>query len=141
MSARIFRGNVFVIASWTMTTVSSIWTVAFLFANLFQCWPIWINWTRFGSTEDNCMDTNMMYLAQAWSDVLIDRKYRSHTLLLRPSNMQKVIILSLPPPCVSIRLPGSRRYNHCSRMAQIWKLQMSKRQKLGISAMFLLGAL
>ena len=54
--------------------VTSAWTVAFFFANLFHCLPLWINGTGYGSTEDNCIDTNMMYLAQAWSDVLIDGK-------------------------------------------------------------------
>ena len=124
-----------------MIAVSSIWTVGFFFANLLQCWPLSVNWTGFGSSEDDCVDNNVMYLAQAWSDVLTDRKYTSHTLLLLPSDEYTVLILSLPPPCVSSHLPGSTPYNNCSRMAQIWKLQISKRQKLGISAMFLLGAL
>ena len=54
--------------------VTSAWTVAFFFANLFQCLPLWIEWTAFGSPEENCINTNMMFLAQAWSDVLIDGK-------------------------------------------------------------------
>lgn len=80
---RIFRGNLFVISVWTLITITSVWTVAFFFANLFQCWPLWINWTYFGATAENCIDTNIMYLAQAWSDVLTD-----------------LIILSLPFPCI-----------------------------------------
>lgn len=88
-----------------MITVSSVWTVAFFFANLFQCWPLWIDWTNFGFNYANCINTNLMYLAQAWSDFLTD-----------------FMILLLPLPC-------------------IWKLQMSTTHKIGISGMFLLGAL
>lgn len=62
---RIFRGNAFVISLWTMMSVTSVWTVAFFFANLLQCRPLWIDWTGFGSTVENCINTNMMYLAQA----------------------------------------------------------------------------
>ncbi|CAF9940665.1 MAG: hypothetical protein ALECFALPRED_008785 [Alectoria fallacina] len=62
---RIFKGTFVKPSVWTMIAVVLIWTVAFFFANLFQCWPIWIDWTGFGSTVDNCIDTNAMYLAQA----------------------------------------------------------------------------
>lgn len=57
-----------------MIAVVLVWTVAFFFANLFQCWPLWIDWTGFGSTVGNCININMVYLAQAWSDVLTDCK-------------------------------------------------------------------
>lgn len=57
-----------------MIAVVLVWTVAFFFANLFQCWPLWVDWTGFGSTVDNCINTSIMYLAQAWSDVLTDCK-------------------------------------------------------------------
>ena len=50
------------------------WTIAFFFANLLQCIPLSVNWTGFGSTADNCINTNQMYLAQAWSDVFTDGK-------------------------------------------------------------------
>ncbi|CAD6584913.1 MAG: hypothetical protein ASARMPREDX12_001790 [Alectoria sarmentosa] len=82
---RIFKGTFVKPSVWTMIAVVLIWTVAFFFANLFQCWPLWIDWTGFGSTVDNCIDTNAMYLAQAWSDVLTD-----------------LIILTLPLPCIWI---------------------------------------
>ncbi|CAD6569874.1 MAG: hypothetical protein ASARMPRED_003298 [Alectoria sarmentosa] len=62
---RIFKGTFVKPSVWTMIAVVLIWTVAFFFANLFQCWPLWIDWTGFGSTVDNCIDTNAMYLAQA----------------------------------------------------------------------------
>ncbi|KAL9071978.1 MAG: hypothetical protein Q9161_003910 [Pseudevernia consocians] len=80
---RIFKGTFVKPTVWTMIAVVLVWTVAFFFANLFQCWPLWIVWTGFGSTVQNCINTNIMYLAQAWSDVLSD-----------------VVILTLPLPCI-----------------------------------------
>ena len=73
-TARIFKGTFVKPTVWTMIAVVLVWTVAFFFANLFQCWPLWIVWTGFGSTVQNCINTNTMYLAQAWSDVLSDGK-------------------------------------------------------------------
>lgn len=73
-TARIFKGTFVKPTVWTMIAVVLVWTIAFFFANLFQCWPLWIDWTGFGSTELNCINTNIMYLAQAWSDVLTDGK-------------------------------------------------------------------
>ena len=58
-----------------MIVITIIWTVAFFFANLLQCIPIWINWTGEGVTAENCIDETTMYLAQAWSDVFTDGKY------------------------------------------------------------------
>lgn len=55
-----------------MITVTTVWTVVFFVANLLQCQPLQVNWTGFGSTTYNCINTNVMYLAQAWSDVLTD---------------------------------------------------------------------
>lgn len=51
------------------------WTIAFFFANLFQCIPIWQNWIGYGGTVDTCINTIDMYLGQAYSDVLSDGKY------------------------------------------------------------------
>ena len=82
-----------------MIAIVLVWTIGFFFANLFQCWPLWVNWTGFGSTEDNCIQTNAMYLAQAWSDVLTDCK-RCLTRRLPSFNNGTVIILTLPLPCV-----------------------------------------
>ena len=59
---------------WTMITITFFWTIDFFFAFLFQCWPLWTNWTDFGATSENCIDTNMVYLAHAWSDVLTNCK-------------------------------------------------------------------
>ena len=96
---RIFKGTFVKPTVWTMIAVVLMWTIAFFFANLFQCWPIWINWYGAGGSADQCINTNTMYLVQAWSDVLTDRKKRfasessSAKLLL-------VVILTLPLPCV-----------------------------------------
>ena len=82
-----------------MVAVVLVWTVTFFFANLFQCWPLWINWTDFGSTVENCINTNVMYLAQAWSDVLTDCMMRLASRL-QSANDGTVLILTLPLPCV-----------------------------------------
>lgn len=55
-----------------MITVIVMWTVAFFFANMLQCYPISENWTGFGGTADTCIDENMMYLGQAFSDAITD---------------------------------------------------------------------
>lgn len=57
-----------------MITVTFGWTVAFYYANLYQCLPLWINWTGFGYTVENCINPTTLDLAQAWPDVLIDGK-------------------------------------------------------------------
>ena len=62
-----------------MVAITMIWTIAFFGANLFQCHPISINWTELGGTQDNCIDTGRMYLAQAWSDVFTDGKMQPLT--------------------------------------------------------------
>lgn len=80
---RIFKGTFVNTSAWTMIAVTIVWTVAFLFANMFQCWPFWINWTAFGATKENCININTMFRAQAYSDVFTD-----------------VLILSLPLPCI-----------------------------------------
>ncbi|MCJ1420086.1 hypothetical protein MMC32_006443 [Xylographa parallela] len=102
---RIFRGSLFTVVVWTMIVITIIWTVAFFFANLLQCIPIWINWTGEGVTAENCIDETTMYLAQAWSDVFTD-----------------VAILSIPLPLV-------------------WNLHMPTARKIGLTCIFLLGAL
>ena len=60
---------------WTGITLIVAWTIAFFFANLFQCVPIYINWQGEGATEQNCIDETSMYLAQAWSDVWTDSEH------------------------------------------------------------------
>ena len=56
-----------------MVGITIAWNIAFFFANLYQCGPqLSINWTGFGGTVDDCIDTERMYLAQAWSDVFTD---------------------------------------------------------------------
>ena len=73
-TARIFKGTYVKPSVYTMIAIVLVWMVAFFFANLFQCWPLWINWINVGSSFENCINTNMMYLAQAWSDVITDCK-------------------------------------------------------------------
>ena len=80
---RVFRGDTFNAAVWTMITIVGVWSVAFFFANLLQCYPISLNWEDSGAQADSCIMTNTMYLAQAWTDVLTD-----------------MMILSLPIPCI-----------------------------------------
>lgn len=65
-----------------MIGLTVTWTIAFFTANLLQCLPISDNWSL-GFTPDACIRTEMMYLAQAWSDVFTD-----------------VLILSMPLPWV-----------------------------------------
>ena len=53
--------------------MTCLWTVAFFLANLLQCVPVSTNWHGYGYTPENCFNTDAMYEAQAWSDVLTDR--------------------------------------------------------------------
>ncbi|MCJ1458323.1 hypothetical protein MMC28_008694 [Mycoblastus sanguinarius] len=90
---RIFKGPLITAAVWTMIGVVIVWAVAFFFSNLLQCWPISLNWTAFGSVPSGCIETNVMYIAQAYSDVFTD-----------------VIILSLPLPCIwAMKMPIKHR--------------------------------
>ena len=98
-NVRIFKGTFVKPSVYTMIAVVLAWTIAFLFANLFQCWPLWINWIGSGATLQNCINTNVMYLAQAWSDVLTDCK-KCLASGLSSSNHPTVAILTLPLPCV-----------------------------------------
>lgn len=66
-----------------MITIVVTWTVAFFFANMLQCYPLSENWTGSGGTADTCIDENMMYVGQAFSDAITD-----------------LIILIMPIPCV-----------------------------------------
>lgn len=67
-----------------MIIIVVTWTVAFLFSNMLQCYPISVNWTGLGGDVDTCIDENMMYVGQAFSDAITD-----------------LIILVMPIPCVS----------------------------------------
>lgn len=90
---RVFRGNTFNVAVWTMITIIGVWSVAFFFANLLQCYPISLNWEASGAQADSCIQTNTMYLAQAWTDVLTD-----------------IMILSLPIPCIwALQMPARHK--------------------------------
>ena len=90
---RVFRGDTFNAAVWTMISVIGVWTIAFFFANLLQCYPIWVNWEDSGAQASSCINTNTMYLAQSWTDVLTD-----------------VMILSLPIPCIwALQMPAKHK--------------------------------
>lgn len=90
---RVFRGDTFNAAVWTMISIVGLWTTAFFFANLLQCYPISLNWVDSGAQVDSCINTNRMYLAQAWTDVLTD-----------------LMILSLPIPCIwALQMPAKHK--------------------------------
>lgn len=71
---RIFRGRAFDIITWTLIALVVGWTVAFFFSNMLECIPIheaWRNAPGLG-TNPHCVDAVPMYLAQVYSDVVID---------------------------------------------------------------------
>lgn len=61
-----------VYAIWIMVVLVNVWTVTFFFTNLLQCSSIPVNRTGWGAVVDFCINTNGMFLAQAWSNVLTD---------------------------------------------------------------------
>lgn len=68
--------------------------MGFFFSNLFQCWPIWINWYGFGAVASHCVNTNLMILFQQYTDVLTD-----------------ILILSLPIPNIAtLQLPLPQKF-------------------------------
>jgi len=77
-TCRIFQGTAtnrwFSLATWFLIGVASIWTISFFFASLFECKAISDNWYRYGAPEGRCIDENLMYLVQAWSDTITDCK-------------------------------------------------------------------
>lgn len=74
-------------ACWITIGLVFIWTVGFLFAEVFQCIPFSVNWTFWGYLPEKCIDVNRMMLAQAWSDVATN-----------------ILIILLPLGCVSIQI-------------------------------------
>ena len=81
--SRIFGGGKFGVLLYAMIVLMIGWTIAFFFANLFQCMPISQNWTGYGGTVDTCINTVDMYLGQAYSDVISDGKYPQSNLAKR----------------------------------------------------------
>lgn len=83
-----------------MIVLVNAWTVVFFFTNFLQCYPISVNWTGWGAAVNSCINTNTMFLAQAWSDIFTDGNITS----LVPEDMAltrwTVMILSLPLPSV-----------------------------------------
>lgn len=121
-----------------MITVVITWTVAFFLTNMLQCFPIAVNWTGWGAAVNSCINTNVMFLAQAWSDMITDGNPLPINHGKRVSDMLTVMILSLPLPCVRSFVPRSKLI---ANTLQIWQLCMPTSQKIGVSSIFLLGTL
>jgi hypothetical protein len=92
---RIFRGTLFNVATWTVIGLVAAWMVAFFFANLLECLPIseaFVNAPGLGGNP-KCINAIPMYLAQVYSDVVLD-----------------VLILAIPIPLVwKLHLPMQQR--------------------------------
>ncbi|MCJ1277743.1 hypothetical protein MMC21_005557 [Puttea exsequens] len=92
---RIFRGSsgnrIFNFTTWFLLGTCIVWTVAFLAACVFQCHPIDSNWLELSAGK--CIDENMMYLGQAFSDSITD-----------------LMILLVPIPCVwNLHMPAKQK--------------------------------
>ena len=73
MVSSIFQGTLINIAVWTNIAIVFVWTAGFSLSNIFQCWPISLNWATPGmQTWGSCIDLSMMNLALAYSDVFTD---------------------------------------------------------------------
>ncbi|MCJ1312210.1 hypothetical protein MMC25_005884 [Agyrium rufum] len=93
---RIFNGRLFDGISISLIVVVVAWTIAFFFGNLFECTPISVNWTGSGM-DGKCVNEIPLYLAQAYSDVVVD-----------------VMILSLPVPMIwKLQMPTARKVGIC----------------------------
>jgi len=65
-----------------MIAIIAIWIAAFLFSNMHKCIPFSLRWTGLGGNNFQCIDENVMYLAQDFSDVFNDREYSTTSDLL-----------------------------------------------------------
>lgn len=103
----IFTNGRVVYVIQAMIAVVVIWTVGFFLSNLLQCIPFSVNWTGWGGAVDACINTNAMFLAQAWSDVItdgnglqIDHGKRVSDMLSSPDPLPTLamcmILLSIP---------------------------------------------
>ena len=99
------------------------WSIAFFFAIVFICGNDFsAYWTSTIVEKAHCVNTNMLHNAFAISDVVTD-----------------VMIIILPLPMVDCIC--ERSVNALAYMLQIWRLHLTTRRKLGICAVFSLGAL
>ncbi|CAG8956368.1 hypothetical protein HYFRA_00003750 [Hymenoscyphus fraxineus] len=92
---RIFRGKIFDYVTYTLIILVSVWTVAFFFANMFECVPISESWKNAPGLGGNphCIDAIPMYLSQVYSDVILD-----------------AMILVVPIPLIwKLRLPTKQK--------------------------------
>jgi hypothetical protein len=92
---RIFRGHLFNISTWTVIGLVAAWMVAFFLANLLECLPIseaFVNAPGIGGNP-KCINAIPMYLAQVYSDVVLD-----------------VLILAIPIPLIwQLHLPTQQK--------------------------------
>ncbi|KAL8930017.1 MAG: hypothetical protein Q9172_000249 [Xanthocarpia lactea] len=94
---RIFQGRWIQNAVWCLVGIDFLWTVGFFFSNLLQCYPISVNWTGLGYSDGKCLNTNVMFLAQAWSDVATN-----------------VVIMALPIPSIwALKMPPVKKMAVC----------------------------
>ena len=91
-----------------MLVVVNVWTVAFFLSNLLQCIPISVNWTGWGGAANSCVDTNTMFLAQAWSDVVTDGIHPPVSYGKQLSDMLDSANLVLALTMCNLRLPHSK---------------------------------
>jgi len=86
---RIFNVTTFQKAANCILAIIGLWLVAFLFATIFQAWPISHAWTGAGR---NSIDYPAMYMALGATDLALD-----------------VIILCMPMPMIKILKISSLR--------------------------------
>ncbi|MCJ1447904.1 MAG: hypothetical protein MMC23_008416 [Stictis urceolatum] len=92
---RIFLGKVFLITTNIMVIISVVWTIAFVFANIFECNPV--SAIYIAEKKGTCIEFGNMLLGQAISDILTD-----------------VLILVLPwYPVYHLKMPLSRKLAVC----------------------------
>ena len=82
--ASIFHGDRFSSVANVLVAIVVAWTVAFFLSNLLQCIPIQENWTGLGDTFETCIDTNQMYIAQAYSDIITDGTMQKNAYSVNP---------------------------------------------------------
>ena len=56
----------------SMVLIGLVWTVSFFFANVFKCSPVNAEMVPDPPDTFSCIDESTMFLAQAYSDVVLD---------------------------------------------------------------------
>lgn len=57
-----------------MIGLDFLWTVGFFSSSLLKCYPLSVNWTGLGWQDGKCINVNLMFWTQAWSDVATNGK-------------------------------------------------------------------